>query len=234
MTLYIAYEDVEAGRAAWDEPVTVSAKAAATPAYRLGLRTGETVPLSLLLEGVAIVSANDAAMAVAERLNGDEQEFVARMNAKARQLGLTATQFANPHGLPDPSQRSTAKDLATLTASLLERFPEVRTLLGAKSFTYRRRVYVRRNPLLRDPWGVQALKTGFTREAGYNLAVAAWHHGQHFLAILLGAKSRGLSFLDAQKLLRYGFVQGGLEPAAKERRPPPRRSGTRRPASPPS
>jgi len=234
MTLYLAYEDLEAEHVRWDEPVSVSARAAATPAHRIGFRAGEAVPFSLLLEGVAIASANDAAVAVAERLNGDEAEFVARMNAKARELGLTATHFANPHGLPDPAQRSTARDLAILTTSLLENFPEVRTLLGAKGFAYRGRTYARRIPLLRDSWGVQALKTGFTREAGYNLAVAAWRHGQQFLAILLGARSRGLSFLDAQKLLQYGFVRGGLEPVAKERRPAPRRSGTRRAAPPPS
>lgn len=227
MTLYLAYEELEAGRVKWEEPVTISSRVASTPAYRMGLQAGDTVPFWLLLEGVAIASANDAATAVAERLNGDEQGFVARMNAKAEELGLTATRFTNPHGLPDPNQRSTAKDLATLTANLLQRFPAVRTLLGAKSFSYRDKVYTRRNPLLEDSWGVQALKTGFTKEAGYNLAVAAWRRGQQFLAILLGAKSRGLSFLDAQKLLRYAFVQSGIEPPGKEHHPLPRRSGTR-------
>ena len=102
MTLYLACEALEAGKVQWDEPVTISRRAADTPRYRMGLRTGEEVPFRTLLEGVAIASANDAATAVAEHLGGSEEVFVDRMNAKAEQLGLRSTHFANPHGLPDP------------------------------------------------------------------------------------------------------------------------------------
>ena len=119
MTLYLAYEDLDRGKADLEEPVQVSHYAALTPKYRMGLRAGEWVPLRVLMEGVAIASANDAATALAERLAGDETAFVERMNAKARELGLAGTRFANAHGLPDPSQRSTARDLAQLTAHLL-------------------------------------------------------------------------------------------------------------------
>jgi len=225
MTLYLAYEDLEAGRANWEEPVSVSLRAARTPRYRMGLRGGETVPLGVLLGGVAIASANDAATAVAEHLGGDEESFVARMNAKTESLGLTSTHFANPHGLPDPTQRSTARDLAALTDRLLQDYPAVRTLLGGKTFIYRGRVYSRRVPPFIESVGIQAFKTGFTNEAGYNLAVAAWLDGQRVLGILLGAPTRGLSFLDAQRLLRYGLIQLGLEPPAPDGRPAlPRRS----------
>src|SRR3989449_8619211 len=103
MTLYLACEDLEAGRVVWEEPVTISRRAAETPRYRMGLRTGDNVPFRTLLEGVAIASANDAATAVAEHLGGTEDAFVDRMNAKAAQLGLRSTHFANPHGLPDPA-----------------------------------------------------------------------------------------------------------------------------------
>lgn len=224
MTLYLAFADLDAGRAHWDEPVTVSQRAAQTPRYRMGLRAGEQLPLGVLLEGVAIASANDAATAVAEHLAGDEEAFVARMNEKARELGLSNTRFANPHGLPDPGQRSTATDLALLTHSLLHDYPQVRTILGGKTFVYRGQVYHRRIPLFQDPGGVQALKTGFTREAGYNLAVAAWRSGQRFLCILLGSETRSRSFLDARKLLQYGFTEAGLEPVVEPRRQPVRRN----------
>ena len=103
MTLYLAFEDIETGKADLDELVTVSRYAALTPRSRMGLRAGEAVPLHVLLEGVAIASANDAATALAERLGGDEWTFVGRMNAKAQELDLHATRFANPHGLPDPA-----------------------------------------------------------------------------------------------------------------------------------
>ncbi len=224
MTLYLACEDIDAGRADIDEVVTVSHHAATVARYRMGLRTGEQVPLHVLLEGVAIASANDAATALAERLGGDEPTFVARMNDKARELGLTGTRYANPSGLPDPLQRSNARDLAELTGRLLRDYPMSRPLLGGQTFIYNGRVYARHIPLFNDPGGVQALKTGFTNEAGYNLAVSAWRGGQQFLMIVLGARTRALSFLDAKKLLRYGFVETGIDQPAPEK---PRRSPRR-------
>jgi len=231
MTLYLAYEDLEAGRAQWDEPVTISRRAAETPRYRMGLRAGEDMPFRTLLEGVAIASANDAATAVAEHLGSTEEAFVERMNAKAAELGLGSTRFANAHGLPDPGQRSTAQDMARLIGHVVQDYPASRPLLGGASFIYRGRVHSRRIPLFQDPGGVQALKTGFTREAGYNLAIAAWRAGQRFLLIVLGSQTRSLSFRDAQQLLRYGFVEAGIESVEAPRRPappPPRRPTERR------
>jgi D-alanyl-D-alanine carboxypeptidase len=219
MTLYLACEELEAGRADLDELVTVSLHAATTAKYRMGLRAGEHVPFRVLLEGVAIASANDAASALAERLSGDEGTFVERMNAKGKELGLSSTRFANPHGLPDPMQRTNARDMAQLTARLLHDYPMSRPLLGGQTFIYRGRVYTRHIPLFNDPGGVQALKTGFTHEAGYNLAVAAWRGGQQFLMIVLGARTRALSFLDAKRLLHYGFVETGLETEVIKRVP---------------
>jgi D-alanyl-D-alanine carboxypeptidase len=223
MTLYLAFEDLEAKRADLDEPVWITSYAATTPKYRMGIRAGEQVPLRILLEGVAIASANDAATAVAEHLAGDEVNFVARMNAKGQELGLTHTIFANPHGLPDPGQRSSARDLARLTMRLLRDHPAARPLLGGQTFIFRGRLYNRNIPLFHDPLGVQALKTGFTHEAGYNLAVAAWRDGQRFVMILLGCRSRQLSFLDAKRLLHFGFVETGLVAPEEERPSSPRR-----------
>lgn len=231
MTLYLACEDLEAGRAKWDEPVAISRRAAETPRYRMGLRAGEDVPFRTLLEGVAIASANDAATAVAEHLGVTEEAFVKRMNAKATELGLASTHFANAHGLPDPGQRSTAQDMARLIGRVVQDYPASRPLLGGASFVYRGRLHSRRIPLFQDPGGVQALKTGFTREAGYNLAIAAWRAGQRFLLIVLGSQTRSLSFRDAQQLLRYGFAETGIESVEAPRRPaplPPRRPTERR------
>jgi D-alanyl-D-alanine carboxypeptidase len=228
MTLYLACESLDGGHAALDEMVTVSRHAATTPRYRMGLRAGGRVPLQVLLEGVAIASANDAATALAERLAGDEATFVERMNDKARELGLADTRFANPHGLPDPAQRSTARDLAQLTIRLLRDCPMSRPLLGGQTFVYNGRVYARHIPLFNDPGGVQALKTGFTNEAGYNLSVSAWRNGQQFIMIVLGSRSRTQSFLDARRLLRFGFVEAGLEEPAEPKRSRRRPIRTRR------
>jgi len=218
MSLYLAYEDIERGRADLEDLVYISRNAVLTPRYRMGLRLGDEVPLRIVMEGVAIASANDAATALAEHLGGgDEGVFVARMNAKGRELGLTHTRFANAHGLPDPIQRTNARDMATLIGRLLTDHPDSRTMLGGQTFVYAGRMYARHISLFRDPGGVQALKTGFTREAGYNLAVSAWRNGQQFLMIVLGASSRQNSFLDAKKLLRHGFVEAGLEAPEPER-----------------
>jgi D-alanyl-D-alanine carboxypeptidase len=220
MTLYLAFEDLEAHRVTLEEPVTITHAAATTPRYRMGLRTGEVVTLRVLLEGVAIASANDAAAAVAEHISGDEATFVTRMNAKAAELGMSTTRYANPHGLPDPAQRTNARDVALLMGRLLRDHPEARTMLGGQTFVYRGRVYARHISLFNDPGGVQALKTGFTREAGYNLAVSAWRAGQQFVMIVLGAQTRAQSFLDGKKLLRYGFIEAGLA-SQDEPRPHP-------------
>jgi D-alanyl-D-alanine carboxypeptidase len=230
MTLYLACEALEAGRVDMDQAITVSHHAATTPRYRMGLRAGQQVPFQILLEGVAIASANDAATAVAEHLAGDEATFVGWMNDKAHAFGLGDTHFANPHGLPHPLQRSTARDLAELTARLLRDHPNARPLLGGQTFVFNGRVYTRNIPLFTDPGGVQALKTGFTNEAGYNLSVSAWRNGQQFLMIVLGSRSRAQSFLDAKRLLRFGFVETGLE-APPEPKPTPRRPTRARRAS---
>jgi D-alanyl-D-alanine carboxypeptidase len=230
MTLYLACEALEAGRVDMDQAVTISPHAATTPRYRMGLRRGQQVPFQVLLEGVAIASANDAATAVAEHLGGDEATFVGWMNDKAHEFGLNDTHFANPHGLPHPLQRSTARDLAELTGRLLRDHPNSRPLLGGQTFVFNGRVYARNIPLFSDPGGVQALKTGFTNEAGYNLSVSAWRNGQQFLMIVLGSRSRAQSFLDAKRLLRFGFVESGLE-APPEPKPTPRRPARARRAS---
>jgi D-alanyl-D-alanine carboxypeptidase len=206
MTLYIAYQDIRADRVSRGEQVMIGPNVMKTPRYRIGLVTGQVVAFDTLLAAVAIASANDAATAVAERLAESEEKFVERMNAEAERMGLAHTVFANPHGLPDPRQRTTARDMATLAENLIRDFPESRSLLGDTDFAWRGRVFRRRIPLFRDPGGVTALKTGFTLEARYNIAVAAaGRAGQKLLCVVLGAETRGLSFLDAGRLLKFGF-----------------------------
>ena len=219
------------GRAGAGEPA-----APLTPRYRMGLRAGELVPLARLLEGVAIASANDAATAVAEHLGGTEGAFVGRHERQgARSWGFTPPTSPTPTACPIPAQRSTAADLARLIATPAPRLSRRRgRCWAAQTFVYRGRVYSRRIPLFQDPGGVQALKTGFTREAGYNLAISAWRVGQHFVLIVLGSQTRSLSFRDAKTCSatasrdrpRGRAPAGG--PAVKRRPRAPRRPGERR------
>lgn len=225
MTLYLAHEDLRADRARADEQVIVSAEAAQTARFRLGLRPGEVAPLATLLAAVAVISANDAAAAVAEHLAGSVEAFVARMNATAERMGLIGTVFANPHGLPDPRQRSTARDMAVLAQELLREFPESLDLLGERGFLWRNRLYRREIPLFRDPGGVSALKTGFTLEAGYNVAVVAGRAEQRLLCVVLGAGSRRRSFAEAQRLLKFGFGEPDVSGWRRVRAPSVRTLG---------
>jgi D-alanyl-D-alanine carboxypeptidase len=218
MTLYIAYSELRAGHVTRGEPITIGPNVMRTPRFRIGLTTGQVVPFETLLAAVAIASANDAATAVAERLAEGDEKFVERMNAEAERMGLTHTVFANPHGLPDPRQHTTARDMATLAENLLQDFPESRVLLGDTDFMWRGRVFRRRIPLFKDPGGVTALKTGFTLEAGYNITVAAARAGQRLLCVVLGAETRGLSFIDASRLLKFGFGEPLSPPGRTGRR----------------
>ena len=217
MTLYVAYDELRAGRVTRGAAVTISVNTMRTPRFRMGLMAGQVVPFETLLAGVAIASANDAATAVAEHLAESEDRFVERMNAQGERMGLTHTVFANPHGLPDPRQRTTARDMASLAEHLLRDFPESRVLLGDTDFKWRGRVFQRRIPLFRDPGGVTALKTGFTLEAGYNIAVAAGRAGQRLLCVVLGAETRGMSFIDAGRLLKFGFGEPPVRPSRDRR-----------------
>ncbi len=197
MTLYLAFEAMERDGVHRYDRVLISRRAAKTAPSKIGLKTGERVALYTLLEGIAIISANDAATAVAEHLGKTEEAFV---------LGLTRTRFANPHGLPGPGQWSTAQDLAHLSLRLLQDHPGVRELLGRRTFAYRGYLHRRHLPLFQNPGGIQALKTGYTEEAGFNLMVTAKHEGETLLCILLGATTRQARTQDARQLLHYGFA----------------------------
>lgn len=212
MTLYLAYDALETGTVKLRDQVKVTHRASTTPRYRMGLWTGELVSVETLIKGMTITSANDAATALAEHLAGSVENFVEQMNTKAGEMGLSHTHFANPHGLPDPGQVSTAADLAELTRRLLLDHPGAKRYLVAKEFRHRGRAFKRVFPLFSDPGGVQALKTGYTDASRFNLAVAAIRGGRRILCVVLGADTRGASFSDAGALLRFGFSVAARTP----------------------
>ncbi len=200
MTLYLAFEALARGRVAPDTAVTVSRYAAMTPHPRLPLRAGDRIRFRTLLQAVALRSSNAAATAVAEVIAGDEATFVSHMNAAAATLGLTATRFATSHGLPHRHQMTTALDMARLLRHLSREHSTAVALLRETELRFRGVRYDRRIPLLRRR-SILALKTGFTWEAGYNLALASREQGVECYIVVLGAPSRARSFADGQKLL---------------------------------
>jgi D-alanyl-D-alanine carboxypeptidase (penicillin-binding protein 5/6) len=211
MTFDLALDALSAGRVRPDTPVTVSRRAwdlARDPAVsRMFLQVGSQVPFRDLLYGLMVVSGADAAVAVAEELAGSEEAFVAQMNAKAREIGLADTHFANSHGLEAPDQYTTAYDVARLTRYVLQHHPESLAYTSVRSFTW--------NGIRQDNWNltllaadprVNGFKTGHLAAAGYHVVATARQGQQSLIAVVLGAPSEEARTRDAEVLLDWGFT----------------------------
>lgn len=210
MTSYVLAEEVEAGRASLDDMITVSRKAwSQNPTFNgsslMWIEPGKQVSLADLERGIVISSGNDASVAVAEHLAGTEASFVDVMNQLASELGLTNTIFRNPHGLPHPEHRSTARDLAKLSAALINSYPEHYKIYKERSFTYNGIKQFNRNSLLRSDSTVDGLKTGYTSEAGYGLVASAQRDDMRLVSVVLGSASTRSRTSESSSLLNYGF-----------------------------
>lgn len=207
MTSYVAAAELAAGRIALDDQVPISVKAWRTQGSKMFVREGTEVSLSDLLRGIVVVSGNDASVAVAEYIAGAEDAFADMMNLHAEDLGMTMTRFVNSSGLPDDGHYSSAKDMAILSAALIERYPEHYLMYAEKSFQYGEieRPQVNRNRLLWRDQSVDGVKTGMTEAAGYCLVASALREGTRLVAAVMGAENDEDRLRDTQKLLAYGF-----------------------------
>jgi len=205
---------LEGGRL--DEKVVITERATAVAGTRLGLRRGQQVTLRDLLWGILIKSANDAALAAAEHVGGSEEQFVARMNAKADSLGMQGTHFANPHGLDNPDHYSTAYDLAILARQALHnptfarmvqtREAQLTILTGRNGKVVKRKVIRTHNQLLGQFAGADGVKTGYTEQAGRCLVASATRGDHRLITVLLNDSRR---WAEAAALLEYGFAALG-------------------------
>ena len=207
MTSYVAAAELAAGRIALDDQVPISVKAWRTQGSKMFVREGTEVSLSDLLRGIVVVSGNDASVAVAEYIAGAEDAFADMMNLHAKDLGMAMTRFVNSSGLPDDGHYSSAKDMAILSAALIERYPEHYLMYSEKSFQYGEieRPQVNRNRLLWRDQSVDGVKTGMTEAAGYCLVASALREGTRLVAAVMGAENDEDRLRDTQKLLAYGF-----------------------------
>jgi len=205
LTLYVALETIRARNLKMDDRVTVSEKAWRTGGSRMFLKVGERVSVEDLLKGVAIVSGNDACVALAEYMAGSEGVFVLEMNKRAQHIGLTDSQFKNTHGMPAEGQHMTAYDMALLARRYIEEHPEALVLHSKRVFEYHGIQQHNRNTLLRKDIGVDGLITGYVEASGYHLAVAAKRDGQRMIAVVMGCKKMEQRNWEAKKLLEYGF-----------------------------
>jgi len=205
MTAYVTFRALRAGTITTKSPVIISKNALAEPPSKMGFPVGTVLNIDNALKIIMVKSANDISVALAEGVAGSEDRFISRMNAEARRLGMAQTRFANPHGLPDKGQITSARDLAILAQTVLKEFPEYRKYLQIPSIRVGKRVLRNYNPLVDRYRGATGLKTGFICASGFNLAASAKRSGREIIAIVLGAYSSVERAETAVKLLDKGF-----------------------------
>ena len=230
MTLYLTFADIEAGTLGLDDKIKASAHVAAQPDSRLGLRHGDILSVREAVMAVIAQSANDAAVALAEKLAGSEAAFATRMTDQARTLGMHRTVFRNATGLPHNDQVTTARDMAILALALQRDFPGHYHFFGERHFKYKGITYTSINRILGAYPGADGLKTGFTCGSGYNLVASARREERRLIGVVLGAANGAERTAMMTRLLNNGFKMAGadaiaalaaLEPPAEFRDAPP-------------
>lgn len=219
MTLYLTFKALDAGKVSLQQQLPVSRHAAAQAPTKLGLRAGQRVPLQQLILGLVTQSANDAAVTLAEGLLGTEAAFARQMTLEAQRLGMASTVFRNASGLPDRNQYTTAHDMARLAQALLRDFPGHYSYFSTRSFSFAGRTYLNHNRLLGSYPGVDGIKTGFIRAAGFNLAASARRQDRRVVAVVLGGRTSVERDRHMMALLDSAFDT--VLSAAAEPVPPP-------------
>ena len=189
MTLFIVFEALDEGRRTMESRVKITRRAAGQPPSKTTLKAGQTLSMRDAIMALITKSANDVAVALAENISGSEAAFVRRMNDTARQLGMTRTKFANPSGLPDTRQRSTARDIVRLAQAVQDRFPQYYGLFSTRSWRIGRYKYRNHNKLLGTISSVDGIKTGYIRASGFNLVSSAREGARRIIAVVLGGRS---------------------------------------------
>jgi|TARA_B110000259_G_scaffold166959_1_gene194922 D-alanyl-D-alanine carboxypeptidase (penicillin-binding protein 5/6) len=204
MTVFIAAEYLADGAISLEDETLVSTKAWKMTGSRMFIEQGKKVKILDLLKGIVIHSGNDASVALAEFLGGDEEGFVDLMNSYAADLGMYDTNFFDASGLSDLNT-TTARDLSILTSNFINKFPETYALYKEKSFTYNNIKQLNRNKLLWRDDTSDGMKTGWTESAGYCLVGSAKRGEMRLITVVAGSRTENDRFLASQRLLEYGF-----------------------------
>lgn len=211
MTAYVVFDSLEKKRLTLTQRPPVSTHAYKAIGSRMFVEPRSPATVEEVLNGLIVQSGNDAAIVLAEAVAGTEAQFAELMNAEAKRLGMTNSNFTNASGLPDPSHYSTARDLATLAMQLIEDFPEYYKMYSQKEYTYNKIRQPNRNRLLFTDPSVDGFKTGHTDAAGYCLISSAKREqpgigfSRRILSVLMGASSESSRAVESQKLLNYAF-----------------------------
>ncbi len=205
MTVYVALAEIEAGRLRFEDSISVTRHAAAQHPVKFGLRAGQIITVRDAINAAIVASANDATVALAERIAGSEQAFATRMTGMATELGMVRTVFQNVSGLPADGQVTTARDMAILAQAFLRNFPQHYELFNQRSVTIGGRSRGTVNSILGAYEGADGMKTGFTCASGYNMVASARRDGRRLIAVVLGSRNGGARTLEMKRLLDLGF-----------------------------
>lgn len=211
MTLYMAFELIEAGRLSYGSRIKISQEAASAAPSKLDLEPGEEITVIDAIRALVTKSANDIAVAMAEHIGGTEENFARLMTAKARQIGMRATTFRNASGLPDPQQVTTARDMVTLALRLQDDFPRHYPLFSTRQFVFQGNAYRNHNTLLGTYPGIDGIKTGYTRASGFNLVSSVRRDGRHVVAAVFGGTTAASRNALMRALLTRGLASASIE-----------------------
>lgn len=189
MTLYMVFDALDRGRIRLTTRIPVSRNASKQKPSKLYLRAGDRISVRDAIFALITKSANDVATAVAEYLGGTEQKFARMMTRKARAFGMSRTVFRNASGLPDPGQKSTARDMSRLARIMLRDFPGYYDYFATKTWKYRGKRYKNHNKMLQSYRGTDGIKTGYTRASGFNLVASVKRGGRRLIGVVFGGKS---------------------------------------------
>ena len=205
MTAYLAFEEIKSGRLKLEDKILISENAWRKGGSKMFVQVNDEVAVSDILRGIIVQSGNDAAIALAEHLQGSEEAFAYKMTKRARDLGLKKAKFKNATGWPDEEHKITARELGLLAKLTIMNFPDLYPIYAEKSFTFNNIKQGNRNPLLYDGSGSDGLKTGRTRAAGYGLTASVSKAGRRLVMVLNGMKSSSERKREARKLIEWGF-----------------------------
>jgi len=209
MTAYLVFKDLKSGKIKLDTKIGNSELARKQPPSKIGLPMTAKLSIDTALKALIVKSANDVAVMIAEALGPTHDRFIARMNATAKELGMTRTHFVNPNGLPQKAQVTTARDLAKLARAVYKEFPEHANYWNMPMFRLGKIRLSSHNGLLRTFEGADGMKTGFICDSGFNVVASATRDGRTLMAIVLGEPSSADRNIRAASLLEHGFQQYG-------------------------
>lgn len=206
MTLYLLFEELEAGNITLKTKLKVSKTANGQPPSKLGLKAGSTIDVETAIKALVVKSANDVAVVVAEQISGSEWRFAQKMTAKARSMGMRQTTFRNASGLPNSKQRTTARDMAILGRRVMQDYPQYWHYFSSKKFTWNGKTYSSHNSLVKHYEGADGIKTGYTRSSGFNLVTSAERDGQRLIGVVLGGRSSRTRDRHMRDILTKAFA----------------------------